>query len=112
LSTVAISLGLLSAPLALAEITVQMHEVNEKGAATPIGTVAISESEYGLVFSPELKGLTAGLHGFHVHEKLSCEPSKQDGTTTPAGAAGGHYDPEKSGKHGSPWGAGHLGDLP
>ena len=27
-------------------------------------------------------------------------------------AAGGHYDPGKTGRHGLPWGDGHLGDLP
>ena len=30
----------------------------------------------------------------------------------PALAAGGHLDPAGSGKHGEPWGSGHLGDLP
>ena len=25
---------------------------------------------------------------------------------------GGHLDPQKTGKHGYPWGDGHLGDLP
>src|SRR5690606_37501447 len=35
-----------------------------------------------------------------------------NGTATAAGAAGGHYDPQNTGKHGTPWGDGHLGDLP
>ena len=30
----------------------------------------------------------------------------------PAGAAGGHFDPQGSKHHGEPWGDGHLGDLP
>lgn len=30
----------------------------------------------------------------------------------PALAAGGHYDPSASKRHGLPWGDGHLGDLP
>ena len=30
----------------------------------------------------------------------------------PAGAADGHYDPAGSKAHGTPWGDGHLGDLP
>jgi Cu-Zn family superoxide dismutase len=29
-----------------------------------------------------------------------------------AGAAGGHYDPAATNVHGTPWGDGHLGDLP
>ncbi|HEY9279753.1 MAG TPA: superoxide dismutase [Cu-Zn] SodC [Eoetvoesiella sp.] len=104
--------GLCLTGLAHADITVQMHEVNDKGNANAIGTVVISESKYGLVFEPELNGLAAGLHGFHVHEKPSCEPENKDGKVTPAGAAGGHLDPQKTGKHGLPWGDGHLGDLP
>lgn len=30
----------------------------------------------------------------------------------PALAAGGHYDPSDSKRHDTPWGDGHLGDLP
>ena len=30
----------------------------------------------------------------------------------PAGAAGGHFDPQHTGKHEGPEGSGHLGDLP
>ena len=30
----------------------------------------------------------------------------------PAGAAGGHFDPQHTGKHAGPQGNGHLGDLP
>ena len=29
----------------------------------------------------------------------------------PALAAGGHYDPQNTNRHGTPWGDGHLGDL-
>lgn len=101
-----------SANVALADTTVEMHQVNEKGTAEAVGTVTISESEYGLVFTPELKGLEPGIHGFHVHENPSCDPDEKDGKTMAAGAAGDHLDPEKSGEHGFPWGSGHLGDLP
>src|SRR5690606_19145713 len=58
------------------------------------------------------KGMAPGLHGFHVHENGSCEATEKEGKAVAAGGAGGHYDPEKTGKHGSPWGDGHLGDLP
>ena len=91
---------------------VQMHTVNEKGMADNIGTVAISKTPHGLVFTPDLKDLAPGVHGFHVHEKPSCDATETDGKKVPAGAAGGHYDPEKTGTHGTPWGDGHLGDLP
>jgi len=57
-------------------------------------------------------GLPAGLHGFHVHENPSCLPGEKDGKKVPALGAGGHLDPQKTGRHGYPWGDGHLGDLP
>lgn len=98
--------------IALADTTVTLHQVDAKGVGAEIGKVTISESEYGLVFTPELKNLEPGVHGFHLHQNASCEPKEENGSITPAGAAGGHYDPKKSGKHGLPWGDGHLGDLP
>ncbi len=47
-----------------------------------------------------------------MHQNASCAPQEKDGTVTPAGAAGGHYDPKDAGEHGTPWGDGHRGDLP
>lgn len=95
-----------------ADLTVPMQLVDEKGSTQAIGSITISETLYGLVFTPALAGLTAGIHGFHVHENPSCAPKEKDGKMTAALAAGGHYDPHKTGKHGAPWGDGHLGDLP
>jgi len=108
----ALSAGAVLGSPALADITVPMHQATEKGVMDEIGQVVISESEYGLVFTPQLKGPEPGVHGFHVHEKPSCEPAEVKGKMTAAGAAGGHLDPKGSGKHGYPWGDGHLGDLP
>lgn len=71
-----------------------------------------AETPYGVVFSPALEGLPPGVHGFHVHENGSCAPKEKDGKTVPALAAGGHYDPQGSKRHGTPWGDGHLGHLP
>ena len=105
-------LGLSVATHALADITVELHAVNEDGVGIAIGNVVISESPYGLVFTPALNGLQAGLHGFHVHENASCEAGEKDGKRVPALAAGGHYDPAGSKKHSAPWSDGHLGDLP
>jgi Cu-Zn family superoxide dismutase len=95
-----------------AEIIMPMNTVNIKGTVKSIGSITITESSYGLVFSPSLEGLEAGIHGFHVHENPSCEPKDKDGKTVAALAAGGHYDPEAVKRHGTPWGNGHLGDLP
>jgi Cu-Zn family superoxide dismutase len=89
-----------------------MNLADEKGAWGAIGQIVISETPYGLVFTPALTGLPQGLHGFHVHENPSCAPQEKDGKMVPALAAGGHYDPTGSKKHGLPWGDGHLGDLP
>ncbi len=91
---------------------VEMHEVSKSGIGESIGHVAVHTSDHGLIFKPTLESLSPGMHGFHLHAKGSCEPAKKDGKTTPAGAAGGHYDPEETGAHGTPWGDGHLGDLP
>lgn len=95
-----------------ADLVVPMSIVDEKGVQQAIGNVTISETAYGLVFTPALQGLPAGIHGFHVHENPSCAPKEKDGKMMAALGAGGHYDPQKTGKHGTPWGDGHLGDLP
>ena len=97
---------------AQADMTVPMNIVDAKGIGQPVGEVVVSETTYGVVFSPSLAGLPPGLHGFHVHENPSCEPKEKDGKMEPALAAGGHYDPAGSKRHGLPWGDGHLGDLP
>ena len=97
---------------AQADITVQMSTVDDKGIGKSVGQVAVIETPYGIVFSPSLAGLAPGLHGFHVHENANCEPKANDGKMVPALAAGGHYDPAASKRHGMPWGDGHLGDLP
>ncbi|MDD1612579.1 MAG: superoxide dismutase family protein [Methylococcaceae bacterium] len=102
------SVGCVSA----ADVIVPIDTVNEKGPVKAIGSIKISESPYGLVFTPSLEGLPAGVHGFHVHENPSCAAKEKDGKMTPALAAGGHYDPKATQKHGEPWGEGHLGDLP
>jgi len=82
------------------------------GQGDSVGEVVVTETSYGLVFTPNLKGLKPGLHGFHVHTNGDCGPADKDGKVVPGGAAGGHYDPKSAGKHGFPWGDGHLGDLP
>lgn len=61
---------------------------------------------------PELRALPPGKHGFHIHAEGSCQPAMKEGKAVAAGAAGGHYDPQHTGKHEGPLGTGHLGDLP
>ena len=64
------------------------------------------------MFTPALKGLAPGVHGFHVHQNANCAPGLKDGVVAAAIAAGGHYDPDATNRHGTPWGDGHRGDLP
>lgn len=103
----------LSAALAAeASATVTLKVATPQGDGGPVGTVTMEETKYGLVFTPKLTGLPPGLHGFHVHANPSCAAGEKDGKPVPADGAGGHLDPRKTGKHGEPWGEGHLGDLP
>jgi Cu-Zn family superoxide dismutase len=95
-----------------AEIVVTMNAATAGGTGASAGTVKIVETPYGLAFLPTLTGLPPGVHGFHVHEKPSCAPGEQNGAMAPAIGAGGHLDPAGTKKHGTPWGDGHLGDLP
>jgi Cu-Zn family superoxide dismutase len=113
--------GILTMMLALAfaasyafadEAVVQINLLDEKGVGKDIGSVKAVDGEYGLLLTPDLSGLTPGLHGFHVHEKPDCSHVMKDGKHVVGLAAGGHYDPGKTGKHEGPYGKGHLGDLP
>ena len=99
--------------MAHADIAAEMNSVDAKGVGKSLGSVVVSESRYGLVFTPTLAGLPPGAHGFHVHENASCEAKENDAKAmVPALAAGGHLDPAGTKRHGLPWGDGHLGDLP
>lgn len=95
-----------------ASLQVELHKVTVKGIDQSIGTVKIDETAYGLEFMPKLNSLPPGIHGFHVHAKGSCEPAMAEGKLSAAGAAGGHLDPQNTGKHLGPYRDGHLGDLP
>ena len=107
----ALSLSVSAAPDP-APAPVVMNAVSATGVGAALGTVVVEETPYGVVFTPALTGLAPGVHGFHVHENASCATEMKDGKPMPALAAGGHYDPEGSKKHGLPWGDGHKGDLP
>lgn len=95
-----------------AELTVVLQAAGPNGPGADLGSVRMLESGYGLVLYPALKGLAPGQHGFHVHENGSCAPGTNAGVLVAGLAAGGHYDPARTGRHGEPWGDGHLGDLP
>ncbi|PJG84418.1 superoxide dismutase family protein [Conservatibacter flavescens] len=95
------------------KIVVQVQQLDPEKGNKDVGTVEITESAYGLVFTPNLQGLTSGVHGFHIHQNPSCEPKEKDGKLTAGLAAGGHWDPKETKAHGFPWSdQAHLGDLP
>lgn len=109
----AIIAGLIAtSPAFAADSTVTMNLIDEQGVGRSIGTVALSEGPDGLVLTPKLTDLTPGLHGFHIHQNPDCAADTKDGKVVPGLAAGGHYDPEGTGKHEGFAGRGHLGDLP
>ena len=104
--------SLLISSVAFAAVTVPMYLVGDKGNIKLVGNIEITESAYGLVFTPLLSDLPPGLHGFHMHQNPSCSPMVKDGAMVTALAAGGHFDPSNTNKHDYPWADGHLGDLP
>ena len=105
--------GLLSAAASAASLQVGVKKVGADGVGESIGTITFRDTtDIGLVVMPRLEGLQPGAHGFHIHENADCGTDSKGGKTVAGGAAGGHYDPEKTGRHAGPVGNGHLGDLP
>ena len=71
---------------------------------TAIGQVTLTQAPGGVLLLVELRELSPGWHGFHVHERGACTP---DFT-----AAGGHFNPTGS-DHGLGNDTGsHAGDMP
>ncbi len=88
-----------------AAVVVPIYQTTATGQGAYLGTVTLDNTQYGLLLTPNLHGLTAGIHGFHVHQMANCSDTGM--------AAGGHLDPQNTGKHLGPYNAnGHLGDLP
>jgi Cu-Zn family superoxide dismutase len=88
-------------------------EISDSGTGNNLGTVTFTDSKWGLLITPDLSGLPAGVHGFHIHAKPACGPAENEGKIAAGFAAGGHLDPAQSKKHLGPFDAdGHLGDLP
>jgi superoxide dismutase, Cu-Zn family len=90
-----------------ASVDIPMYLTNE--SQTEVGHITATDTKYGVMFTPNLTGLvpdlTAGVHGFHVHENPSCADKGM--------AAGGHLDTKKTKMHLGPYNPkGHLGDLP
>jgi Cu-Zn family superoxide dismutase len=68
------------------------------------GTVTFAKKPDGILVKADVKGLSPGKHGFHIHEFGDC--SKLDGKS-----AGGHFNPTAK-NHGGPESeVRHVGDL-
>ena len=110
---IAVVLCAFVAPAYAAKSTkVTMNLISADGVGKAIGTITIKEGKDGVTLEPKLKDLPAGEHGFHMHEKGSCDPADKEGKKTAGQAAGGHFDPEGTKAHKGPAGGGHKGDLP
>jgi len=96
-----------------ADLEITLNRLTAQGVGESIGTVVFRDSsDFGLLIIPKLHGLEPGAHGFHVHQNPDCATRDKDAKPVPGLAAGGHYDPENTGRHEGPVGQGHLGDLP
>jgi Cu-Zn family superoxide dismutase len=68
------------------------------------GTVNFTQKGEVMLVEAQVKGLTPGLHGFHIHERGNC-------TAPDASSAGGHFNPGGA-KHNAPSAENrHAGDL-
>jgi Cu-Zn family superoxide dismutase len=74
-----------------ASVTVTMRQVNSGGVGEIVGLMDFQDTAKGLKITPNLRGLTPGQHGTHVHESPSCGPAEKDGAKVPGLAAGSHY---------------------
>ncbi len=90
------------------KLVIEVNLLDAKGN-TPVGNVVAVNTPYGVALYPNLKDLTPGIHGFHVHQNPDCGMTDKGNGMK----AGGHWDPAKTGQHSFPWDdKGHKGDLP
>ena len=82
-------------------VKVELHDAQGKS----VGTATLSPAAKGVNIELDVKGLTPGEHGMHIHQNAKCEGP---GFTT----AGGHLNPDSK-QHGldNPQGP-HAGDMP
>jgi len=108
--------SLTSLSLHAAEKTITIYQLTNNqatnGIGEAIGSITFQDSPAGLLIKNQLTQLSAGEHGFHLHENPSCEGDEKDDQWVPGLKAGSHYDPDKTGEHEGPYGEGHKGDLP
>jgi Cu-Zn family superoxide dismutase len=93
-------------------VKVTLNQITADGVGAATGTVTAKQTKDGVDLAIDVKGLSPGEHGFHLHEKASCDPADKDGKKTAGQAAGAHWDPDATKAHKGPGGGGHKGDLP
>ena len=89
-----------------AEKSIPINAISANGVGMALGTILAKDTPQGLLLTPDLKQVgQPGPHGFHLHERGDCGPGPgADGRPAAGMAAGGHYDPEKTGRHHGPYG--------
>lgn len=112
LGLISIAAIVITIATAASDMVIDVHYLTDQGIGKKIGTITAEQTPNGTLFTPNLFGLSPGIHGFHVHAEGSCGPKEKDGRMVPGLAAGGHFDPKGTGSHQGPYGKGHLGDLP
>ena len=68
------------------------------------GTISFTEEADGVHIKAEIKGLTPGKHGFHVHEFGDCSAADLS-------SAGGHFNPTNKPHAGPDAAERHMGDM-
>lgn len=58
-----IAAALIAGSVHAASQQVSIHLVDAEGKQDAIGSIEISETEHGLLFTPDLKSLPGGVHG-------------------------------------------------
>ncbi len=108
LRTATLLAGLVAAGTAFAQNdqanTASVAMMNKDGQ--PAGSVTLTGTPNGVLLRPDLTGLPAGVHGFHIHETGECDA---------AGgfeSAGGHFAPGGNSHGFKVEGGPHAGDMP
>jgi len=100
----ALALGLAAPAVAQDGQKATASMINDQGQA--IGSATLTQTPHGVMIAVDLKGISAGEHAFHIHEKGVCDPA------TKFMSSGGHYNPGKK-QHGYLMAGGaHAGDMP
>jgi len=88
-------------------------------AGAPAGNATLRQlpGGAGVEIAIQVQDMTPGPHGFHIHANGACAPGPDaaTGQTVAFGAAGGHFDPHMTGKHGRPGQSAHeahAGEAP